>query len=306
MLRPPAPASRIRHLLLPLALAAALVPAPGRAQSLTFLGSWPTQGSPLGLAIDRDGSVLLSTPTADPPLYRYTGNGALLVQLGFLGHIDIYGIAVAANGNIFYVYYESSRLWQMGPSGEDLGGWGRTECCFRNLTVDDATNIYITDPLNNLVLKYRASGATYADHFMGQWSAPKPSGIAVGGGSVYVASLEGGTILRFRPDGTPAGSFESGADGVEALAIGRDGRIYVVDRGRSAILTFSQAGVFENSVGSSPAGYADAPARYTGVAVADDGTVYAGDGDHGRILKFGPSATPVRMSGWGRVKALYR
>ena len=272
--------------------------------SYAFVGSWPTQGPPLGLTIDGDGTVLVSTPIASPPLFRHAADGTLLAQFGFAGPMDVYGIASTRTGHIFYAAHASGRVWHISSSGADLGGWGRSICCFRHMALDDAWNVYITNWYDNLVHKY-ASFDRYGDYPVA-WPSPRPSGVVYGGGYVNVASLDDGTIRKYLVDGTPASSFETGADGVEALAFGRDNRFYLVDKGRSRILVFSEQGAFIDSIGNSPPGYAHAPTQYVGVAVADDGTIFAGDHAHGRVLKFAPSATAVRASSWGRIKALYR
>ena len=42
------------------------------------------------------------------------------------------------------------------------------------------------------------------------------------------------------------------------------------------------------------------------IAIDGQGNIYVGDGNNGRIQKFGPGPTPTLRATWGRVKALYR
>jgi hypothetical protein len=54
------------------------------------------------------------------------------------------------------------------------------------------------------------------------------------------------------------------------------------------------------------AGYGFGPVRYHGVIVANDGTLYAGDYDHRRVLVFAELPTAAAKPSWGGIKQRYR
>lgn len=297
-----------------LAISLALLPALAHAQNPIFVRSWPVQGHPLGLAIGAGGNVLLcNAPNATPPIFRYSPDGTLLSQMGVPSIYDTYGVAATSGGDIFYANYSVSRMFHMSSTGADLGGWGRSDCCFIFIAFDNlgacpgrlpCTHVYVTDPINNLVFKYTSS-AVYGDSYVMDWSSHNPTGIAFWGGAVYVTSI-GGIVSKYSTTGTLLGSFVTGATHAEELAAGPDGHLYLADWGTSRLLIFSTDGTPLGSIGASVAGYAYGPVQYFGVAVAGDGTIFAGDYNHSRVLKFAPSATPSKGLTWGSVKSHYR
>jgi hypothetical protein len=297
------------------------------AHALVLIGSWPTQGSPLGIAIEPPGTVLLNTPSAVPEFLRYSADGTLLAHVGIYPYaVAVYGIAVAPNnGDIFYSVYRPGifAFVHIGTYESYFGGpWGGAESSqYVALSVGSCSpynipgpciDAYVTDPIGNVVVKFRSSSsAAYGAFFLQAWSSNHPSGVATFGGVVYVASHNGGTITKYTTDGIALGSFPTGAIAAEGLAAGPDGRLYLADRGgvpgSSKLLVFSTQGALVDSVGSVVGGYTYGPPEYVGVVVASDGTVFAGDYSHARVLKFSPSTTTASKAvTWGRLKASYR
>lgn len=305
-----------------------LVAATAADAHLSLIGSWPTMGSPLGIAIEPPGTVLLSTPSAIPPLLRYSPDGTFIAHVGpsINYTVTVYGIAVnSINGDIFFAMYTPGNFYisHLGSFGSAFGGpWGgaissdyiglynyETACAYGVPCAD----VYVTDPIGNLVVWFKSSSSGgIGDYYAGVWSSNHPTGIATLGAVVCVASRDGGTITRYTTSGTVLNSFTTGAMAAEGLAAGPDGLLYLADRGNGApgssrLLVFSAQGALVDSVGSVVSGYGYGPAEYVGIAVGRDGTVFAGDYRNGRVMKFSPSnATAAKPATWGRLKAMYR
>ena len=139
-----------------------------------------------------------------------------------------------------------------------------------------------------------------------------PSGVAVApDGTVYVSEDGGHRIRAVAPDGTittvvgdgvAGGSGDGGPgvdariDEVEALDIGPDGSVYMVDSGLHRVRTLRPDGTIVTVAGSGHAGFGGDgdPAtaaqlrQPSGVAVGADGTVYIADEENDRIRAVDP------------------
>ncbi len=135
----------------------------------------------------------------------------------------------------------------------------------------------------------------------------QPVGIAVDGGSVYVADAGRREIVTFTADGKFVRAF--GADRLVApLYVARnplDGLMYVTDRRLKAIAEYKVDGSFVEtfSVSADDAAGASVVATWQpmGLAFADDGSLYVSDvGTRQRIARFSPTLrylgeTPAAM-----------
>ena len=124
-----------------------------------------------------------------------------------------------------------------------------------------------------------------------------PFGVAVAAdGTIYVADAgESNRIRKISPDGsvaTLAGGSEGFADGAgtsasfntpSALALGRDGNLYVADTGNNRIRKITPGGTVSTVAGNGTAGYVDGPAATAefngpiGLAVSSSGDIYVAD-----------------------------
>jgi 6-bladed beta-propeller len=130
-----------------------------------------------------------------------------------------------------------------------------------------------------------------------------PLDLAVGpDGNVYVTdasdrvavlSPAGKALRRWGKRGNGRGEF-SFADPSQAgnlfapIAVGRDGKVYVADRGNHRVEVFSSRGKFIRQIGSFGAG----PGQFIevgGLAVDSAGDVYVADDQQGTISKFSPA-----------------
>ncbi len=130
----------------------------------------------------------------------------------------------------------------------------------------------------------------------------RPSGVAVDGrGNLYVADTGRDRILKFAPDGRPAGGWDGGPAGTrlrgpQGLAIDAAGFVFVADTGNHRVVKFSPAGTPLASWGSGGGddGELNSPAA---VAVDPAGNLYVADTKNHRVQKFGASGR--FLTAWG-------
>ena len=181
-------------------------------------------------------------------------------------------------------------------------------------------DLYVPDLLNSVVDKFGPSG-----NYISQISVEFPSGVAVNpaNGHVYVTSFFGGTFV-FDANGAPVAptSFSTTAFSSTSIAVDSTGTSYVADG--SATTVYDSAGNFvktlypnpSNGVAVDPADdhvYVDAGSQViefdtSGVEVgtptgagaiegsfglaANSGNLYISNPGNGRVLSYGPGATP--------------
>ncbi|PYS95419.1 MAG: hypothetical protein DMF65_14185, partial [Acidobacteria bacterium] len=159
-----------------------------------------------------------------------------------------------------------------------------------------------------------ADGAARAARFA------DPFGIAIGReGSLYVADAgESNRIRKITPRGevsTLAGGREGYADGAgaaaafdtpSALALDRDGNLYVADTANNRIRRVTPDGSVTTVAGDGTAGFRDGPASQAqfdspvGVAVDEDGSVYVADTYNDRVRVLTKDGKVKTIAGMGR------
>lgn len=277
-------------------------PSEVRSQEPVYLGSWPTEGLPLGLATSADGRVYVSDERLHVALLVFAQSGTPMTTFvagaGFLGC----GVAVLSDQAIAVSDYYGRRVQRFTHGGVLANEWptGGQRAAF--VAVDGSDNVYVTDDEGNAVRKFSTSGVLLAE-----WPVNHPSGVACAGGSVYVAEMFGGLVRVYTPDGEPQGSFATGCTWAEQLHYGGDGRLYLADHGLRQLKCFDLQGQLLWLIGPSLPGYGFGQVDYFSVAVAQDGTIFAGDFAHRRVLAFGPpTPTPAARHSFGALKARYR
>ncbi|MDE2342640.1 MAG: hypothetical protein KGL63_04485 [Betaproteobacteria bacterium] len=183
------------------------------------------------------------------------------------------GVAVLPNGNLVVSDFYNQRVQELRPDGAFVRQWGVTgkkgyvsHGTF-NYPTDVATGhqgrIYVTDGYNDRIQVFDPDG-----HFLRMWGGPMglhlPASVNVLGG------LNG----WFR---TPT-----------AIAIGPKGNVFVADEENDRIQKFTADGRFLTAFGPPPRepGFTE-----TGVAVANDGTVYSTNLVDNRVEVWKPGAS---------------
>jgi PKD repeat protein len=163
-------------------------------------------------------------------------------------------------GNIYTVWSDDIRKWS--PAGTYIEGWNAGGAS-QGIAADLSGNLYITDWVNDRVLKYTSSG-----DLITSWGA----------------SDDGDGVIEDGEFSSPWG-----------IAADSDGYIYVTDKDWNRIQKFTSTGTFVSWWGSSGSGDGKLNVPYD-VAVDASGHVYVPDRNNKRIQKFAPGPYPPEAS----------
>lgn len=273
-------------------------------------GSAARFSRPQGLATDAGGNVYVADVN-NSTIRKITPEGVVTTLAGQAGTFDYadgagsnarfyapYGLAVDSSGNVFVADTYNHSIRKITPGGvvTTLAGSG-----LRRET--GAPQFY--------GLAGSADGPADLARF---WY---PHGIAIdSSGTLYIADTINRTIRKISPAGvvsTLAGmaGVEGSADGIGSaarfqspLGIGLDsgGNVYVADSGNQTIRKITPAGIVSTIAGLAGAGgNADGigtAARFlnpSGIAAADDGTLYVADGSNYSIRKIAPNGAVTKF-----------
>lgn len=239
-----------------------------------FVTQWGSQGAgpgqfqePWGVAVDRDGNVYVAD-TWNHRIQKFDSEGRFLLQWGTFG--DTQG-AIVGQEDVFY-----------GP---------------RDVAIDTAGDLYMTDTGNKRVMKFSPDG-----QFLGQWGGfglqsgqfSEPVGIDIDAdGNIYVADTWNRRVQKFDSHFVfltqwPIHGWESeSVVNKPYLAVDGDGHVYVTDPEGYRVLEFDAGGTFLATFGQfgMGAGEFNLP---IGVDVDESGNIYVADSANNRVLKFGP------------------
>ncbi|NWJ40970.1 MAG: hypothetical protein HXX12_08355 [Geothrix sp.] len=258
---------------------------------------------PHGVAVGNDGTVYISE-AGNHALRQFTPDGILRPLAGSLGR----------------------------EGGQDGSGGEARFYLPNSLSIDHKGNLFVADLANHAVRKITPKGVvtTFAGKLraLGDADGPasvarfnRPHGIAVGDdGTVYVTDAVNHTIRKITPDGrvvTVAGKalHPGSMDGVGtearflmpfAIAVDRNGTMFVADRGNDAIRKITPDGVVTTLAGKlGVPGTKDGlrgEARFSsprGIDIDQNGNLYVADYDSCLIRMVSPEGLVTTLAGKG-------
>ena len=267
-----------------------------------FVTSWNSIGLPLGLLLDGSGNIFSTCENGGgAALRKFDLAGDLQAVFGASAPYEGYGISRLSDGSIAVADYYGLKIQRFDEGGALLSSHSTGGLRSAYMAVDGLDNLYVADDEGDRVRKFSPAGPLLAD-----WASPHPTGIAFANGIVYVAARTAGIVSKYSPDGAALGTFASGALAAEQLSADAAGNLYLTDELGHQLRKFAPDGTVLWTLTGSVPGYSFGSVRYVAVAIAADGTVYAGDYDHRRVLVFQEVVTAASRESWGQLKARYK
>ncbi len=228
-----------------------------------------TFNEPWGVAVAPDGSVYV-TDTWNHRIQKFSPNGKPLLTWGHYGLAESgdafwgpRGIAVDSQGRVYVtdtgnkrvVVFDSNGNYisQFGSVGMEAGQFDEPV----GLTLDQDGNLYVADTWNQRIQVFAVStdGLFYlpirqwdVNGWFGQSLENKPFLAADMKGNLFVADPEGYRVLQFTTQGELIrawGDYGSGPGNIglaAAVAIDKDGHVWVTDASNNRIMRFSLPG----------------------------------------------------------------
>src|ERR1700722_3788812 len=156
------------------------------------------------------------------------------------------------------------------------------------IAVDGAGNLFVTDELNNTLI--RIDAVTGAQAILAS-DLKNPLGVAVdSAGYVYVADTGNNRVVMVPPDAGPQlVAVPTGVSSLVQIALDSAGNLYVADNGGGRVVKFSVDG-------SAPVNVVTGLADAQGVAVDSAGNVYASDNENEVVYRVTPGGTKTTVS----------
>ncbi len=325
-----------------------------------------TLGQGYGVAVDANGNVYIADYNASV-IEKVTPDGTLSIVAGVQGSFaaptpgqatssDLdspEGVAVAPDGDFYIADSSNNLVEKVTPDGtlSVIAGNGSDSPPIpgaatssplgdiEGVAVDQAGNVYIADPDNNVVEKVTSDGTLSILAGNGGSGLPtpgpaadsrlyEPEGVAVDfSGNVYIADYENSLIEKVTPSGTLSifagisGTYGAPSAGLataeplggpDGVATNADGDVYIADYYENLVEKVTPDGMMSIVAGNthnSPPTYGDAATDTTspapfGVAAEPDGTFFTADGDYKTVDRIGyatpgPPGQPTLTAGDG-------
>ncbi|MHB1000100.1 MAG: virginiamycin B lyase family protein [Armatimonadota bacterium] len=242
------------------------------AASGKFLGQWGIHGrepgnfiGPRGIAVDPKGDVYVAD-TFNDRIQKFTSDGKFIAQWGEEGKgdgqfrmpkglaFDSSGILYAADSGNYRIQKFTADGKYIGKLDVDVRGKFRRQVEF--IALDKQNNIYVTYDDAPFIRKYSPSG------------------------KVLLELGEDVTIYN-------NGNFEY----PKGIAVGPDGRIYIVDFGKNRVQVFDSSGRYISKLNEPDT------AGLWGLTAGADGSIYVTDIYGSRVYKYTPSGKLIGQYG---------
>jgi uncharacterized protein (TIGR03663 family) len=180
------------------------------------------------------------------------------------------GIAFASNGQRLVIDHKANRVARINADGNivsTFGAFGSETGKFNDawgIAVDSDGSIYVADTFNHRIQKFDPQG-----NFLFSWGTP---GVSTAPGAARVTTF-------FGP---------------RAIAIDKQGRLFVTDTGNKRVQVFDREGNYISQFGKSGTGNGEFN-EPVGIAVDQAGNIYVADTWNQRIQVFDPSFKFLRM-----------
>lgn len=227
-----------------------------------FLGQFEIgggSGRPLDVEVAANRDVFVTNRASGSKIERFSAGGEFLGSIGSEGNgdgqfVNLFCLALAANGDVYSGDTAFSRIQQFGPAGNFIRKWGVAGAAdsefagLEALAASPSGDVYAVDSGNFRVQRFSATG-----DFLGKWGGQgsgdgqfeEPSGITVApNGDVFVADAVLNRVQIFDRSGKFLGQFGTpGADDGQfsepaGVALGPNQTVYVVDGGNNRIQQF--------------------------------------------------------------------
>ena len=211
--------------------------------------------SPTGLAIDRNGNVLVAD-TNNSRIEKFAPTGTFLSNMGIKGNgygqlSAPNGIAIDRAGNIYVADASKHRVEKLAPDGTVIDEWKGPDAGFygpRRIAIGPDDSIYVLDQGRTRIVRFTSDGKVAAvwgtkGNGAGQFDDPTSVAIDPKTNKVYVADPRNRRIQIFNSDGRFLGKCsvpEWGRPyGFEDLAIDPEkGRLYASSANMDSVLMF--------------------------------------------------------------------
>jgi len=308
--------------------AASLDPYAGKHAEAQALAAWGSNGNldgqfatPRNLAVGPDGLIYVAD-SGNHRIQVFDKNGKFLLKWGSPGagpgqFNEPWGIAVAKNGTVYVADTWNHRVQAFTPTGELVNTFGEFADVQndpqaqpgkfwgpRDIAIDAAGNLYVTDTGNKRVQKFTSDG-----QFIQAWGGggvvpgkfEEPVGITVDAdGNIYVVDTWNRRVQKFDANFNPVLQWDvvgwQGESVVNKPYITTDkqGRVFISDPEGYRIIGYDgktgQVLVTWGQYGQDLA----ALSLPVGLKVDADGNLLVADADNNRIMKFSGAIKPAK------------
>ncbi len=265
-----------------------------------------TKLNPAKITVSRSGDIFVSDPDKSL-LLKYDRTGKVLKEFSVANN----GAVVDRHGLLYLINSKEGKVREFSDLGETIGtfgtrGKGKSE--FRNLrdiTIDEAGNIYLSDDDNKKVVSINLESAETGPDLpiaplLDRFMISGPSDKLAIKADIFSISPDN-KVIAWLPDSKELALFDKGVkktlvrEGKQqgqvraprGLFVSSKGMIYVADTGNDRVQIFNADGSFNNMFGESGSG--DGQFRQpSSVSVNAKGNIYVADTKNKKIKAFSP------------------